>query len=90
MAGGAVSWASKRQTTVAQSTAEAEYMAVNSAAREAAWIREFLTELGETLDEAIPIKVDNKAAIIWSTKETTPPNKRHFSVAYHYVNEQVA
>ena len=65
-------------------------MALNSAAREAAWIREFLTEIGELLEEAIPIRVDNEAAIVWVTKETTPPQKRYVSVAYHYVNEQIA
>jgi len=62
-------------------------MALNSAVREAAWIREFLTEIGELLEEAIPIRVNNKAAIVWVTKETTPPQKRYVSVAYYYVNE---
>lgn len=90
MAGAPVSWGSRRQTTVAQSTAEAEYAAANLAAREIAWIWEFLTELGFAPTAPTPLKVDNEAAIIWSTKDTTPPQKRHVSVAYHYVNEQVA
>ena len=36
-AGGAVSWASKKQITVASSTTEAEYMALAAAAQEATW-----------------------------------------------------
>jgi Reverse transcriptase (RNA-dependent DNA polymerase) len=38
-AGGAVSWKSKRQLTVALSTAEAEYMATANATSEALWLR---------------------------------------------------
>ena len=39
ISGGAVSWRSKKQTCVALSTAEAEYVALASAAQEAIWIR---------------------------------------------------
>ena len=39
MNGGAVSWASKQQPTVALSTTEAEYMALAQATKEAVWIR---------------------------------------------------
>ena len=46
--GGAVSWKSSKQDTVADSTTEAEYIAASSAAKEAVWIRNFITELGVT------------------------------------------
>ena len=39
MAGAAVSWKSRKQTCVALSTAEAEYVAMSAAAQEATWIR---------------------------------------------------
>ncbi len=39
ISGGAVSWRSKKQTCVALSTAEAEYVALASAAQEALWMR---------------------------------------------------
>ena len=41
----AVSWRSKKQTCVALSMAEAEYMALSSAAQKAVWIRELNSDL---------------------------------------------
>ena len=41
--GTAVNWRSKKQMCVALSTAEAEYMALTSAAQEAIWLRELTT-----------------------------------------------
>ena len=38
MAGGAISWLSKKQATVARSISEAEYVALSSAAQEAVWL----------------------------------------------------
>ena len=46
LSGGAVSWSSKKQKCVALSTAEAEYVALSSAAQESIWLRQLITELG--------------------------------------------
>ena len=44
--GGAISWRSSKQSTVADSTTEAEYIAVNEAAKEAVWMKKFIGDLG--------------------------------------------
>ena len=44
MSGGAVSWLSQKQATVALSTAEAEYVALGSAAQEAIWLQQLLLD----------------------------------------------
>ena len=43
--GGAISWSSKRQSLVALSTTEAEYVALTHAAKEAIWLGNFITEI---------------------------------------------
>jgi len=43
--GGAISWSSKRQPTIALSTTEAEYMANTQATKEAIWITKLMMDL---------------------------------------------
>lgn len=45
LAGSPVSWASGNQHTVALSSAEAEYMAINEATKKTIYLRSFITEL---------------------------------------------
>ena len=47
MGSGAISWASKKQPIVAQSIAEAEYIAENAATCQAIWLRRILNDLNE-------------------------------------------
>ncbi|PKI53381.1 hypothetical protein CRG98_026221 [Punica granatum] len=63
--GGAVSWKSSKQETVADSTIEAEYIAASSAAKEAVWIKKFVTELAVVPSIADPVEryCDNNGAI---------------------------
>lgn len=45
LSGGPISWSSKRQDLVTQSTCEAEYVAVAEAGKEAVWLRSLLMQL---------------------------------------------
>lgn len=45
IAGGAVSWKSKKQTILAQSTMESEMIALATASEEASWLRSLLAEI---------------------------------------------
>ena len=48
LGGGAITWSSRKQSSVALSTVEAEYMALNVATQEAVWLRQLQEELGVT------------------------------------------
>ncbi|GJT49538.1 retrotransposon protein, putative, ty1-copia subclass [Tanacetum coccineum] len=55
--GGAVDWKSKKQTTIAMSATQAEYMAASEAAMEAVWIRKFVGDLGVMPSIKLPINM---------------------------------
>ncbi|KAK8562470.1 hypothetical protein V6N12_010548 [Hibiscus sabdariffa] len=58
---GAISWKSSKQDTVADSTTEAEYIAASEAAKEAVWIKKFITELGvvPSIADAVELRYEN-------------------------------
>ncbi|GJZ40928.1 retrotransposon protein, putative, ty1-copia subclass [Tanacetum coccineum] len=89
--GGAVDWKSKKQTTIAMSATQAEYMAASEAAMEAVWIRKFVGDLGVMPSIKLPINMycDNSAAIIFANDSGVMKGARHFLRRYHYVREQV-
>ena len=90
-AGGALSWKSKKQTVVARSTAEAEIVALDLAAREALWYRKLAAEL--QLDKSakeITIHEDNEAAIAISAKHRRTPRTKHIDIQYFAVCDDVA
>ena len=63
--GGAVSWKSSKQSTVADSTTEVEYIAAFDAAKDTVWIKKFIIDLEVVPSITNPVDVycDNNGAI---------------------------
>lgn len=87
LAGGAVSWSSKRQKTVALSTTEAEYMAMSAAAQEAAWLSEFMGQFAKI--DGVKLFCDNQGALEIAETEAFRKNTKHISIRYHFIREKV-
>ena len=87
--GATVSWRSKKQTCVALSTAEAEYIALSAAAQEALWMRQLLTDLNVNIDEPVTIYEDNQSAIAMSKNPQFHGRSKHIDIKYHFVRDQV-
>lgn len=88
--GGAVSWCSRKQQTVALSTAEAEYMAMSSAAQEALWLQQLQGELGGQRDGTLVIHSDNISAIKLTANDCYLPRSKHIDIKYHFLREHVS
>lgn len=88
-AGGAVSWKSRKQTVVATSTAEAEYLAASSATNEARWLRSFLTEINRQHDGPTTIFVDNMAAIHMTRNPVYYSKTKHIDLRAHHLRDEV-
>ena len=89
LAKGAVSWLSKKQATVALSTAEAEYVALSAATQEAIWLRRLLTDVGESLEDPTVINEDNQGAIAMAKNPVGHARTKHIDIRYHFVREGV-
>lgn len=87
--GGAVSWQSKLQPTVAVSTTEAEYMASAFAAREAIWLGWLLREIWCKADKPIRLLVDNAGAEALAKNPIVSDRSKHFDVQFHFIREKV-
>ncbi|KAL0415349.1 UNVERIFIED_CONTAM: Retrovirus-related Pol polyprotein from transposon RE1 [Sesamum latifolium] len=87
--GNLVTWRSKKQTTVARSSAEAEYRAMAHTTSEVLWLKNLLTELGFMYDDPIPMHCDNQAAIHIASNPIFHERTKHIEVDCHFVREAI-
>jgi hypothetical protein len=83
--GGAVSWHSRKQELVTLSTAEAEYVAATHAAKEAIWLRRFLSEVLSPITTPTVLNCDNQAAIKLATTDNYHARTKHIDICYHFI-----
>ncbi|KAJ8754916.1 hypothetical protein K2173_015428 [Erythroxylum novogranatense] len=87
--GGAVSWKSSKQETTVDSTTEAEYIVASDAAKEAVWIKKFITKLGvvPSCDGPIQLYCDNNGAIVQAKEPMSHQRSKHVLHRYHLIRE---
>ena len=83
-----ISWFSKKQNSVALSTAEAEYIAAGSCCAQILWIKQQLEDFGIKLNET-PIKCDNTSAINLSKNPIQHSRSKHIEIRHHFIREHV-
>ena len=83
-----ISWHSKKQTSVALSTAEAEYIAAGACCAQLLWIKQQLRDLGIHLQE-VPIKCDNQSAINIAKNPVQHSRTKHIEVRHHFIRDHV-
>ena len=85
----AVTWASKKQASVALSSCEAEIMAASEGAKEAVYLSSFLTELGAPLTKPVEMGCDNRGAIDLAYNPEHHQRTKHIDRRHFYVRELV-
>nr|AAO37490.1 putative gag-pol polyprotein [Oryza sativa Japonica Group]AAS01915.1 putative polyprotein [Oryza sativa Japonica Group] len=88
---GAVSWKNSKQDTVADSTTEAEYIAASEAAKEAVWIKKFVSQLGVMTSASSPMDLycDNSGAIAQAKEPRSHQKSKYILRWYHLIREIV-
>jgi hypothetical protein len=90
LAGGPVSWSSKAQTCVAQSSTEAEYVASAEAAKELIWLRYLLRDIHCPPPQATPLFIDNRGASLLAKNPVYHNRTKHIDIRHHFIRQCVS
>ena len=86
--GGAISWRSKKQTSVATSSCEAEYIASCLASKEDIWLSRLRNDLiGKSVDVPLPISIHNEGTIDLPSNSIINERSEHIDIQYYFVRE---
>jgi hypothetical protein len=88
LAGGAISWSSKCQTTAAQSTLEAKYNSATAATRDVLWLRKMMEDFKVPPVCPTTIYCNNQGAIATSKDDMFHPCTKHIAMKFHLVREK--
>ncbi|KAG6516431.1 hypothetical protein ZIOFF_026896 [Zingiber officinale] len=83
------SWVSKKQQSVAQSSAEAEYISASVATSQAIWLRKILADLGHHQIEGTVLHCDNKSAIAMAKNPVHHNRTRHIALKHHFIRQAI-
>jgi hypothetical protein len=85
-----ISWSSKRQNTVARSSAEVEYHVVANGVVEATWLRQLLLEFHAPLRRATLVYCDTISVVYMTSNLVQHQRIKHIEIDLHFVRERVA
>jgi hypothetical protein len=81
-----VSWASKKQNSVALSNAEAKYIAAGHCCAQLLWMRQTLRDYGYKLSKG-PLLCDNESAIHMADNSVEHSRTKHIDIRYHFLRD---
>lgn len=85
--GSTIAWGCKKQTCVALSTTEAEYVALTEACMEMRWIQRLLANLDEDLKNHTQVFEDNQSCLNLLNNSKLSNRMRHIDTKYHFVKD---
>ncbi|KAJ1254455.1 hypothetical protein BS78_K061300 [Paspalum vaginatum] len=81
-----VSWSSRKQSSVATSTTEAEYIAAASCNSQLLWTKSTLSDFGLSFKK-IPLLVDSTSAISVAKNPVLYSRTKHIDVRFHFLRD---
>ena len=84
-----ISWSSRKQGSIAQSTTEAEYIAASDACKEAVWLKKLLFDLFSGKNDSTIIHCDNQSCIKLSENPVFHDKSKQIEMRYHFIRDLV-
>ena len=84
-----VSWSSKKQSTVALSSAESEYYALGAGTQQLIWTKAVLAEIMMQPIGLTTMKTDSQSALAMCNKDNMHNRTKHIDVRHHFVRDQM-
>ena len=84
-----VSWSSKKQNSVALSTAEAEYIAAGACCVQILYMKQTLIDYGIVL-EKVPLLCDNESVVKLANNPVQHSHTKHIDIHHHFLRDHVA
>lgn len=89
MCGGAISWQSKKQSTIALSSTEAELMAITSSTKELLWFRHHLDGLGFGNAQPTKLLVDSQCALDIANNSKISDRSKHIEMQHFFTRDHI-
>jgi hypothetical protein len=87
--GGTISWACRKQSCIALSSTEAEYIALSEACQEVIWLKKLCGEFNIDVSTGTKIFVDNQSAAKMSENQKFSNRTKHVDTKYHFIRDLV-
>ena len=84
-----VSWCSKKQNSVALSTAEAEYIAAGACCAQILYMKQTLCDYGIKLG-SVPLLCDNESTVKIANNPVQHSRTKHIEIRHHFLRDNVA
>lgn len=84
-----ISWRCKKQSIVALSSAESEYIALAETSKELTWMKHILEAFDMELKEPTVVHTDSQSWVSMIKNQRFSNRTKHFDTRYHYIRDQV-
>lgn len=88
--GGAVMWSCKKQSVVALSSAEAEYVSISECCKEVIWLERIAKHFGINLVNPIEILTDSQSAMAMTNNGKFNHRTKHVDTKFHFIKDLIA
>jgi len=89
LAGMPITWGSKKQSIVALSSTEAEYVTMTNTLKDVLWRRNLIAEIRAPITTPTPLHCDNQGTIALTHNNKFHLRTKHIDIHYHFIQEAV-